>query len=169
MEIWDSSIVYLIDWTIQIKLLDFLFSETTRRECNTLIQWFMFESEFMNISSISIWDITQLLVEMFISVSTTTIDWSCVMKENFSCLDWLVGMKNSLKYMIDCILEDNLTEIQSCYKIVIRKDFKRINSSGLVNIMSEITEYGMMIRIVWICITLYSSSIEYYYYEYTLF
>ena len=127
----------------------------------------MFESDFMNISSISIWDITQLLVEMFISVSTNTIDWSCVMKENFSCLDWLVGMKNSLKYMIDCILEDNLTEIQSCYKIVIRKDFKRINSSGLVN-MNEITEYGMMIRIVWICITLYSSSIEYYYYEYTL-
>ena len=48
----------------------------------------------------------------------------------------------------DCILEDNLTEIQSCYEIVIRKDFKRINSSGLVNIMNEITEYGMMIRIV---------------------
>ena len=100
-----------------------------------------------------------------ISVSTTTIDWSSVMKEYISCLDWLIGMKNSLKCMIDCIVEDNLTEIQSCYKIVMRKDFKRINSSGLVNIMSEITEYGMMIRIVWICIILYSSSIEYYYYE----
>ena len=129
----------------------------------------MFESDFMNISSISIWDITQLLVEMVISVSATTIDWSSVMKEYISCLDWLIGMKNSLKYMIDCIMEDNLTEIQSCYKIVIRMDFNRINSSGLVNIMNEITEYGMMIRIVWICITLYSSSIEYYYYEYTLF
>ena len=89
MEIRDSSIVYLIDWTIQIKLLDFLFSETTRRECYTLFQLFMFESDFMNISSISIWDIIQLLVEMVISVSTTTIDWSIVMKEYFSCLDWL--------------------------------------------------------------------------------
>ena len=49
----------------------------------------MFESDFMNISSISIWDITQLLVEMVISVSATTIDWSSVMKEYFSCLDWL--------------------------------------------------------------------------------
>ena len=88
--------------------------------------------------------------------------------ERVFLMSWLIGMKNSLKYMIDCILEDNLTEIQSCYKIVIRKDFKRINSSGLVNIMNEITEYGMMIRIVWICITLYSSSNKYYYYEYTL-
>ena len=77
----------------------------------------MFESDFMNISSISIWDITQLLVEMVISVSATTIDWSSVMKEYISCLDWLIGMKNGLKSMIDCILEDNLTEIQSCYNI----------------------------------------------------
>ena len=88
MEIWDSSIVYLIDWTIQIKLLDFLFSETTWRECYTEIQLFMIEFDFMNVSSISIWDIIQLLVEMFISISTTTIDLSCVMKENISCIDW---------------------------------------------------------------------------------
>ena len=41
---WDGNMrfleYYLIDWTIQIKLLDFLFSETTSRECNTLIQLF---------------------------------------------------------------------------------------------------------------------------------
>ena len=168
MEIWDSSIVYLIDWTIQIKLLDFLFLETTRRECNTLIQWFMIESEFMNVSSISIWDIIQLLV-WNVHICINNYHRLIYCDERVFLMSWLIGMKNSLKYMIDCILEDNLTEIQSCYNIVIRKDFKRINSSGLVNIMNEITEYGMMIRIVWICITLYSSSNKYYYYEYTLF
>ena len=63
----------------------------------------MIESDFMNISSISIWDIIQLLVEMVISVSTTTIDWSSVMKEYF--MSWLIGMKNSLKSMIDCIVK----------------------------------------------------------------
>ena len=167
MEIRDLSIVYLIDWTIQIKLLDFLFSETTRRECNTLIQWFMFESDFVNIISISIWDITQLLV-WNVHLCINNYHRFIVCDEREYLISWLIGMKNSLKSMIDCILEDNLTEIQSCYKIVIRKDFKRINSSGLVNIMNEITEYGMMIRIAWICITLHSSSIEYYYYEYTL-
>ena len=103
MEIRDSSIVYLIDWIIQIKLLDFLFLETIRRECNTLIQWFMFESDFMNIISISIWDITQLLVGNG-HICISNYHWLILCDEREYFMSWLIGMKNSLKCMIDCIV-----------------------------------------------------------------